>query len=173
DKRTVEVPPADFDFDASNKKFNKQDLVKEAIASGSPLGTPSEEPVTSPTANEGGAVNGAAKDADEEEDVLIPKVTTYNKSSSFFDNISSELKDREDAAGTGKRLGGQEFRTEERKKNLETFGLGSVDSGFGGRGGFRGRGRGRGRGYGAGRGHGPRGGLRGRGGALGAESSGA
>lgn len=124
----IEVPGTDFDFESSNAKFNKRDLVKEAIATGSPLGTPAEEDAPN------GAANGTAS---EKESVVIP-TATYNKSSSFFDNISSELKDREEARG---KLGGHEFRTEERRKNLETFGQGSVDNY---RGGFRGRGRGRG-----------------------------
>ena len=122
----VEVPATDFDFESSNAKFSKEDLVKEAVA-GSPLG---DNPVASPT----------------EPDVPV----TYNKSTSFFDNISSESKDRADASGG--RPGGREWRGEEQKKNVETFGQGSVDNGY--RGGFRGRG-GRGRG---------RGGFRGRGG---------
>jgi len=122
----VDVPATDFDFESSNAKFSKEDLVKEAIA-GSPLG---ENPVVSPTEPE------------------VP--VTYNKSASFFDNISSESKDRADASGG--RPGGREWRGEEQKKNVETFGQGSVDNGY--RGGFRGRG-GRGRG---------RGGFRGRGG---------
>jgi len=138
----VEVPATDFDFESSNAKFNKQDLVKEAIA-GSPLGEnpPSASPI--------------------EPDV---PVAGYNKSKSFFDDISSESKDR--AEGGGGRPGGREWRGEEQKKNVETFGQGSVDNGY--RGGFRGRGRGRGgfrgRGFGGngqpGRG---RGGYRGRG----------
>lgn len=121
--RKVDVPTTDFDFESSNAKFNKQDLVKEAIA-GSPLGE------TPPMA-----------EAIEEK----PEVPTsgYNKSTSFFDNISSESKDRAEAAGG--RPGGREWRGEEQKKNLETFGQGSVDNGFRGRG--RGRARGRGRGY--------------------------
>lgn len=138
-----EVPTTDFDFESSNAKFSKEDLVKEAIA-GSPIG---ENPpaATSPT---GSAV----------------ATSGYNKASSFFDNISSEAKER--AEGSSNRPGGREWRGEEQKKNLETFGQGSVDNGY--RGGYRGRGRGRGgyrgRGYSgngqAGRG---RGGYRGRG----------
>ena len=121
----VEVPASDFDFESSNAKFNKQDLVKEAIA-GSPLG---EKPsVSSPSA------------------VEVPALG-YNKTKSFFDDISSESKER--AEGGGARPGGREWRGEEQKKNVETFGQGSVDNGY--RGGFRGRSRGRGyrgRGYG-------------------------
>jgi protein LSM14 len=136
--KPVEVPTTDFDFETSNAKFNKQDMVKEAIATGSPLGTP--------TADESNQFQEDATNGHEaapaEREVVIPGAT-YNKSSSFFDNISSELKDRQAAHEDGKRMGGMEFRTEERKKNFETFGQANVDNGF--RGGFRG-GRGRGRG---------------------------
>ncbi|KAJ5032859.1 uncharacterized protein L3040_009450 [Drepanopeziza brunnea f. sp. 'multigermtubi'] len=139
-EKKVEVPESDFDFESANAKFNKQDLIKEAIA-GSPVSSPTEP--DTPAAPAGG----------------------YNKASSFFDDISSESKDRMEANGT--RPGGREWRGEEQKKNVETFGQGSVDNGY--RGGFRGRGRGRGgsrggRGYSGngqpGRG---RGGYRGRG----------
>lgn len=124
----MEVPTTDFDFESANAKFNKQELVKEAIASGSPLGE------NAPAASAESATNGQSSSQGDE--VVIPPAA-YNKGTSFFDNISSELKDRE-----GQR--GQEFRNEERRKNMETFGQGSVD---GYRGGYRGRGRGgRGRG---------------------------
>jgi protein LSM14 len=119
----VEVPTTDFDFEESNAKFNKHDLVKEAIA-GSPLGEPSFEDSPEPEVPVGG----------------------YNKSTSFFDNISSESKDRAESGSN--KPGGREWRGEEQKKNVETFGQGSVDNGY--RGGYRGRGRGRGyrgRGY--------------------------
>ncbi|KAL2813666.1 Scd6-like Sm domain-containing protein [Aspergillus granulosus] len=142
--KKVEVPDTDYDFETANAKFNKQDLVKEAIATGSPVqevenpaetASTTEPPATTQTAN------------------------VYNKTTSFFDNISSEARDREE--GTGARGGGREWRGEEEKRNIETFGQGSVD-------GYRNnyRGRGRGRGYGRGRGgYGGRGyGSRGRGG---------
>lgn len=126
DSRRVEVPTTDFDFASSNAKFNKQDLVKEAIA-GSPLGEapPNGEP---------------SADSFAQHDEQSPAVGGYNKSTSFFDNISSESKDRAEA--NGQRPGGREWRGEEQKKNVETFGEGSVDNGY--RGGYRGRGRGRG-----------------------------
>ncbi|KAI9815674.1 MAG: hypothetical protein M1827_002070 [Pycnora praestabilis] len=136
--KKVEVPDTDYDFESANAKFNKQDLVKEAIASGSPVGTPGEALSAMETLEP--ATNGSPKDA---ESIIIPPAS-YNKSSSFFDNISSEMKDRDEANGT--RPGGREWRGEETKKNLETFGQGSVDNGY--RGGFRGRGRGRGAGRG-------------------------
>jgi protein LSM14 len=120
--RKVDVPTTDFDFESANAKFNKQDLVKEAIA-GSPVGENSP--------------NGRNNDAENE--VVIPTGPSYNKASSFFDDLSSESKDRENGEG---RSGGRQWRGEEQKKNLETFGQGSVDNGY--RGGYRGRGRGRG-----------------------------
>lgn len=165
--KKVEVPTTDYDFQSANAKFNKQDLVKEAIASGSPAATPGETPTVNGTSQDA-SVNGSRRASDQS--VVIPAATGYNKTSSFFDNISSEARDR-DEAGVN-RLGGREFRSEEQKKNFETFGAGSVDNGY--RGGFRGRGRGRGYGRGRGeyRGGRGRGGLRGegRGGAVVAEN---
>ncbi|KAK6845493.1 hypothetical protein PG995_015603 [Apiospora arundinis] len=128
----IDVPETDFDFQVSNAKFNKQDLVKEAIA-GSPLG---ETP------------NGPDPEVQEAvEDPAQPQA--YNKTRSFFDNISSESKERSESGG--QKPGGREWRGEEQRKNMETFGQGSVDGGYRS---YRGRGRGRGRG-------GPRGGGRG------------
>ena len=152
--KKMELPKADYDFASANAKFNKQDLVREAIASSSPISSPING---SNDASANASTNGARRES--EANVIIPAAAGYNKTSSFFDNISSESKDRDD-----KKLGGREFRNEERNKNLETFGQGSVDNGY--RGGYRGRSRGRGfRGgrssYGAG-GRG-RGGSRGRG----------
>ncbi|TGZ77764.1 hypothetical protein EX30DRAFT_177934 [Ascodesmis nigricans] len=137
----VEVPTTDYDFEAANAKFNKQDLVKEVIASGEDE-MPSTEGVVS--------TNGTGPAADLEEKVIIPPPAGgfYNRGSSFFDNISCENKERAEGKGQT-RPRGAAFRSEEQKKNLETFGQGSVD-GYGYRGGWRGRGRGRG--YGRGRG---------------------
>jgi len=156
--KPMEIPATDFDFQSANAKFNKQDLAKEVIASGSPVSTTEPNDSADTVATNGDALNDTGR-ANVDEDVIIPPVQpVYDKKSSFFDNISSELKDRDEL--NGKKVGGQEFRTEERKKNMETFGQGSVDSyrggyrgrgrrGYRGRGGFGGRGRG---GYRGGRG---------------------
>jgi protein LSM14 len=132
--RKMEIPKSDYDFESANAKFNKEDMIKEAIASGSPIGETAEE----------AAANGlpdTATNGEKRKDSL-PAVSmeVYNKSNSFFDNISSEAKDREEGANQQM---GRVWRGEEIKKNLETFGQGSVDGGFRGRGrgGFRGRGR--------------------------------
>lgn len=141
-RQKMEIPQSDFDFASANAKFNKGDLVKEAIASGSPLTEASEEQVND--------TQPARKDS-----LQNPPAPAYNKASSFFDNISSEARDREEAKEINPRaLRGQEF-----KKNIETFGQGNVDN-------YRGRGRGRG-GY---RGRGRGGSYRGRGGRPNAEA---
>ncbi|KAL8791358.1 MAG: hypothetical protein Q9195_005896 [Heterodermia aff. obscurata] len=145
--KKIEVPATDYDFTTANAKFNKQDLVKEAIASGSPI----EASTSGTDLPNGSSVNGSRKNS---ESVIIPPAPGYNKTSSFFDNISSETKDRLEG-------GGREFRTEEQKRNVETFGQGSIDNGY--RGGYRGRSRGRGFGRGRG-GYAGRGGYGGRGG---------
>lgn len=163
-KNKVDVPATDYDFASANAKFNKQDLVKEAIATGSAIGSPVEGSNATENPIEllvNGARNGSQSN-------VVSSIASYNKTSSFFDNISSESKDRDD--GNAKKLGGREFRSEEQKKNLETFGQGSVDNGYRGGPGYRGR---RGRGYGRSRGgyaRGGRGGMRGGSGTVTAES---
>lgn len=130
----VEVPDTDFDFASANAKFNKQEVVKEAIAGSSVAET----------------TNGNAAKPEAAGNSPAPAEPAYNKAKSFFDNISSESKDRENA---GQKPGGREWRGEEQRKNIETFGQGSVDGGYRGYRGGRGRGRGgRGRGYRGGRG---------------------
>lgn len=130
--RKVEVPTTDYDFESANAKFNKQDLAKAAIAS------TDDDP--SPTTN---GTNGSAEENNE---VVIPPIGDgfYNRGKSFFDNISCENKERAEAKEGERPRGGAVWRGEEQKKNLETFGQGSVDGGFGhyARGGWRGRGRG-------------------------------
>lgn len=151
--KKIEVPQSDYDFQTANAKFNKQDLVKEAIATGVPVAeaeahAAEEAESMESMSNSGGASSNHG----------------YNRGSSFFDNISSESRDREENTA---RMGGREWRGEEEKRNMETFGQGSVD-------GYRPnyRGRGRGRGYGRGRGGYSRGYGRGRGGRVPSESTG-
>ncbi|PNY26402.1 Vesicle transport v-SNARE protein vti1 [Tolypocladium capitatum] len=135
----VEVPDSDFDFVQSNAKFNKEEIAKEAI-SGPPLTEHPTEP--------------AAQTPEDEVVSNGNPAVAYNKSKSFFDDISSEAKDRADSGGH--KPGGREWRGEEQRKNMETFGQGSVDGGYRH---YRGRGRGRG-GRGRGYGRGGRGGNR-------------
>ena len=145
--RGIEVPNSDFDFESANAQFKKDELVKEA----------------NPEQN---GVNGESAMDGTSNEVVIPSPSAdkhYDSKSSFFDNISSEAREREEshvgsAAESNRGARGREFRNEDRKRNLETFGIGSVD------GGFRGRGRGRGRGF---RGSTFRGRARGRGAVMG------
>ncbi len=147
--RKVEVPATDYDFASANAKFNKQDLVKEVSATGSAIVSPDDR-LSANDKNSQESANESRHGS--QPSIIIPSTVSYDKSSSFFDNISSESRDRDEA--NGKKLGGREFRSEEVKKNFETFGQGSVDNGY--RGGYRGRPRGRG--YGRGRGGHARGG---------------
>ncbi|OJJ49859.1 hypothetical protein ASPZODRAFT_139212 [Penicilliopsis zonata CBS 506.65] len=140
-QKKIEVPDTDYDFETANARFNKQDLVKEAIASGTPAAEVEEAAAPVETVSHGDYANG-------EQPAPATSGVSYNKASSFFDNISSEARDREE--GTGTRAGGREWRGEEEKRNIETFGQGSVD---GYRSNYRGRGRGRGQ-AGRGRGYG-------------------
>lgn len=153
--KKFEVPETDYDFETANARFNKQDMLKEAIGSGVPV--TEHETVPSHASGEPEPETTAAATAAAETNDPAALMATYNRTSSFFDNISSEARDREE--GTAARGGGREWRGEEEKRNIETFGQGSVD-------GYRGsyRGRGRGRGYGRGRGGYGRGYSRGRGG---------
>ncbi|KKA29101.1 hypothetical protein TD95_002779 [Thielaviopsis punctulata] len=118
----IEVPSEDFDFASANAKFNKEEMK-------SPEQQAAPELDTAPT-----------------EEAEVEAAPVYNKSKSFFDNISSEAKER--AANGGQKAGSREWRGEEQRKNIETFGQGSVDGGYRsnyrgrGRGGYRGRGRG-------------------------------
>jgi protein LSM14 len=142
--RPVAIPTTDFDFESANRKFNKEELAKEANA-----GDATHANGSAPMEAAAIAANGGPTAASDDE-VVIPSQQpgAYDKKKSFFDDISSELKDRE----AKKTFGGPEFRHEERRRNIETFGQGSVD-------GYRGGGRGRGGRGGGGRG--PRGGFRG------------
>jgi protein LSM14 len=148
--RKIEIPKSDYDFESANKKFNKEDLIKEAIASGSPAGEDGPAEVTDDTPNEG----------IERKNSIPASNKAYNKSTSFFDNISSESRDREEH--TDGRALARQNRADEFKKNVDTFGQGNVDGGYRGRGrgGYRGRQYGGNRGYRGGysRGYGGRGG---------------
>ena len=149
--RQTDLPKSDYDFESANAKFNKQDLIKEAIATGSPLASPGEN-----MANGNHEEPSSTERNGSESTLHVPGGTSYDKSSSFFDDISSETKDRVRREEAGQRMGGREFRSEERQKNFETFGQGSVDNSY-----RRGGGRGRGRGRGGFRGRAGRGGGRG------------
>jgi protein LSM14 len=158
ERNRVNVPNIDFDFASSNAKFNKEEIVKEVVKK---VHNEHKEDET---------VQLDGPSGTPEEDIVIPPPQEYyDRSKSFFDNISCETKERLEQHGPdGRRnLSAQERRqkqSEERRLNMETFGQASIDGGRyrGGyrRGGYRSRGGyrgGRGGGGGAGSGGGYRG----------------
>lgn len=98
---------ADFDFETANAQFNKDDLEKEfedQIGVQEPRSPPEEcSSVEQPKLD-------SEHESTAEDDPLGPKCF-YNKAKSFFDNISSELRSR------------RTTWAEERKLNVETFGV--------------------------------------------------
>lgn len=155
----VPVPTDDYDFESANAKFKKEGI------DASPATTPSAVSAN-PSAGGGGLLDAIPPP---------PKATqSFYDKSSFFDDISSEVKERYErrdgtqveqpalggyeGGGRGRGRGGGRGRSNrlaEERKNLATFGdTGSAlgGGGYGGRGGRRGRGRGgyRGRGGGGG-----------------------
>ncbi|XP_076639520.1 LSM14 family protein trailer hitch isoform X2 [Colletes latitarsis] len=131
----------DYDFEQANTEFEelRSQLAKTKIDSGA----------DNEKKDDSGNETGAGEGEPEEE----PEIVHYDKSKSFFDNISCEAVER--SKGRFQRT---DWRTE-RKLNSETFGVSSTR-----RGGFRGRGyynRGMGGMYRGGGGTGFRGGYRG------------
>ncbi|CAG8471229.1 16669_t:CDS:2 [Funneliformis caledonium] len=146
DRNRIPVPQSDFDFESSNAKFNKEEIVKEVVKKTHPHDQKEEE-----------ILDGQGEE-EEEEDILIPPAESYyDRSKSFFDNISCETKERLEQQGPDGRRSlsvaeRRQKQSEERRLNLETFGQVSIDGGRY-RGGYRGRGyRGSRGGYRGGRG---------------------
>ncbi|CAL1604342.1 unnamed protein product [Knipowitschia caucasica] len=121
----------DFDFETSNAQFHKEDIEKEFQNKLKLKDDKADKPLngeesaeTEPVVNEGAAVEEAAS-------------TYYDKSKSFFDNLSCD-----GSRKTGERgfFNGRDRRptwAEERRMNAETFGIPLRHRG---RGGFHGRG---------------------------------
>ncbi|KAM7090661.1 protein LSM14 homolog B isoform X4 [Ciconia boyciana] len=122
----------DFDFESANAQFNREELDKEFKKK---LNFKDDKAETGEEKGDPGVAT-QNNDGNAEEDLLGPNCY-YDKSKSFFDNISSELK------SSSRRT----TWAEERKLNTETFGVsGRFLRGRSFRGGFRG-----GRGSGAAR----------------------
>ncbi|XP_077908223.1 protein LSM14 homolog B isoform X4 [Ictidomys tridecemlineatus] len=118
----------DFDFESANAQFNREELDKEFKKK-----LNFKEDKAEKGEEKDPAVVTQSDETPAEEDLLGPNCY-YDKSKSFFDNISSELK-------TSSR---RTTWAEERKLNTETFGVsGRFLRGRSSRGGFRG-GRGNG-----------------------------
>lgn len=122
----------DFDFETANAQFNKDEIDKELQNKLKLKDDKTEKPLNGEEAAE--SELPANEGTNEEEDAAIN--TYYDKSKSFFDNLSAD-----DLSKGGERGYSRERRTtwaEERRMNSETFGIPLRHNR--GRGGFRGRG---------------------------------
>jgi len=148
------VPAQDFDFASANAKFNKAAPTNQTKAEdGSNVG---QKETVDGGAGAGTTAEGGKTKGDNDDDFVIPEAppgTYYDKKKSFFDDISSEVKERlaissQDGPskssgginGTGPGRGGKGWdRNAERQRNLDTFGevalnpnLGALGSGYNG-----------------------------------------
>uniref|UniRef100_A0A8C5MIB8 Protein LSM14 homolog B n=1 Tax=Leptobrachium leishanense TaxID=445787 RepID=A0A8C5MIB8_9ANUR len=113
----------DFDFESANAQFNREELDKEFKDK---LNIKDDKPEKEGEEKGDSGVETQNSDGTPEEDPLGPNIY-YDRSKSFFDNISSEMKSR------------RTTWAEERKLNTETFGVsGRFLRGRSFRGGFRG-----------------------------------
>ncbi|KAM5135733.1 protein LSM14 homolog B isoform 2-T2 [Mantella aurantiaca] len=113
----------DFDFESANAQFNREELDKEFKDK---LNFKDDKPEKEGDEKGDSGVETQNSDGNPEEDPLGPNIY-YDRSKSFFDNISSEMKSR------------RTTWAEEKKLNTETFGVsGRFRRGRSFRGGFRG-----------------------------------
>ncbi|KAG8835038.1 hypothetical protein FRC17_005660 [Serendipita sp. 399] len=125
----LKIPATEFDFQASNSRFDKTAVSKHhQILNGASGDTTDTDPNTAITPPEDSAdINGGDGAKKDEK--------AYNPSKSFFDNISSDLNVRKGSGtprgndeganerGRGRGRGfGRQRRDEEREKNVQTFG---------------------------------------------------
>ncbi|XP_028848486.1 protein LSM14 homolog B isoform X2 [Denticeps clupeoides] len=101
---------SDFDFETANAQFNKDDLERE-IEEKLSIKDPGDESPAGEAKEPADPEVGAEKTAGPVEDDPLGPKCYYNKAKCFFDNISSELKSR------------RTTWAEERKLNVETFGV--------------------------------------------------
>src|SRR6185369_7427181 len=86
DRNRVSVPTSDFDFESSNAKFNKEEIVKEVVKK-SHVGHDGKD---GKDVKEGKEEDIQVEDESEEEVVIPPPELFYDRTKSFFDNISCE-----------------------------------------------------------------------------------
>ncbi|XP_056381782.1 protein LSM14 homolog A isoform X3 [Hyla sarda] len=129
----------DFDFESANAQFNKEEIDREFHNKLKIKDDKPEKPVNGEDKADSGVDTQNSEGNAEEEEVTAS--CYYDKTKSFFDNISCD--DNRDRRPTW---------AEERRINAETFGLPLRSNR--GRGGFRGRGGGGGMGFRGGRGRG-------------------
>ncbi|XP_075884821.1 LSM14A mRNA processing body assembly factor a isoform X3 [Nelusetta ayraudi] len=136
----------DFDFESANAQFNKEEIDREFQSKlklkDEKAAEKQEKAVNGEDKGDSGVeTQNSEGNADEEGDPLGPNCY-YDKSKSFFDNISCDdtRKANDRAGGSGFPRERRQTWAEERRMNAETFGI-PVRQGRG-RGGYRGRGGG-------------------------------
>lgn len=139
----------DFDFETSNAKFHKEEIEKELLKVLNKVKISDDD--DQPTKE----VEETVEEKEQDDSGPLPSPDQfYDRSKSFFDNISCEAMGPKAAPQQPKpeETGGVITRRQERALNVETFG--STAGYYRHRGGYRGRGgQGRGRGRGRGRGN--------------------
>ncbi|KAG8012266.1 Protein LSM14-like protein A, partial [Nibea albiflora] len=122
----------DFDFESANAQFNKEEIDREFQSKLKLKGNKAEKALNGEDKGDSGVeTQNSEGNADEECDPLGPNCY-YDKSKSFFDNISC---DDTSCSSCSER---RQTWAEERRMNAETFGI-PLRQGRG-RGGYRGRG---------------------------------
>ncbi|XP_021174669.2 LSM14A mRNA processing body assembly factor a isoform X1 [Fundulus heteroclitus] len=161
----------DFDFESANAQFNKEEIEREFQSKLKLKDEKSEKAVNGEDKADSGVETQNSEGNNEEEGDPLGPNCYYDKSKSFFDNISCDdmRKAAERSGASGFPRERRQTWAEERRMNAETFGIplrhGRGRGGYRGRGGmgFRGgRGRSASRGsFGPPQGGGFRGGYRG------------
>lgn len=136
----------DFDFESANAQFNKEEIDREFQSKlklkDDKAAEKQEKAVNGEDKGDSGVeTQNSEGNADDESDPLGPNCY-YDKSKSFFDNISCDdtRKANDKSGGSGFPRERRQTWAEERRMNAETFGI-PLRQGRG-RGGYRGRGGG-------------------------------
>ncbi|XP_074532814.1 LSM14A mRNA processing body assembly factor a isoform X2 [Halichoeres trimaculatus] len=130
----------DFDFESANAQFNKEEIDREFQSKLKLKDEKAEKAVNGEDKGDSGVeTQNSEGNAEEEGDPLGPNCY-YDKSKSFFDNISCDdtRKANEKSGSSGFPRERRQTWAEERRMNAETFGI-PLRQGRG-RGGYRGRG---------------------------------
>ncbi|XP_016373388.1 protein LSM14 homolog A-like isoform X5 [Sinocyclocheilus rhinocerous] len=129
----------DFDFESANAQFNKEEIDREfqnKLKIKDEKSEKTEKTLNGEEKTDSGVETQNSEGNADEEDPLGPNCY-YDKSKSFFDNISCDDSRKEKSGGAFGRERRQTW-AEERRMNAETFGIPLRHNR--GRGGFRGRG---------------------------------
>nr|XP_023675826.1 protein LSM14 homolog A isoform X2 [Paramormyrops kingsleyae] len=131
----------DFDFESANAQFNKEEIDREFQSKLKLKDEKPEKAVNGEDKGDSGVETQNSEGNAEEEDPLGPNCY-YDKSKSFFDNISCDdsRKASEKSGVSGFQRERRQTWAEERRMNAETFGIPLRQNR--GRGGYRGRGGG-------------------------------